>query len=108
MKVHEYQAKQIFREYGVPVPKGSVAFTPEEAVGLAEDMGYPCVIKAQVHGGSRPATVGANERVRGGTADRRKRSDAGWATGSRSAQYDLRRWGTRPRGRTGGKGAPES
>jgi succinyl-CoA synthetase beta subunit len=53
MKIHEYQAKQLFKKYGVPVPEGSVADTKEEAFEIAEKLGYPCVIKAQVHAGGR-------------------------------------------------------
>jgi succinyl-CoA synthetase beta subunit len=53
MKVHEYQAKQIFRDFGVPVPKGAVAEKVEDVLRHAEIMGFPCVIKAQVHAGGR-------------------------------------------------------
>ena len=54
MKIHEYQAKELFRKYDVPVPQGSVAFTTEEAVGVAKTLGgYPVVIKAQIHAGGR-------------------------------------------------------
>lgn len=54
MKIHEYQAKELFKKYGVPVPKGRVAFTPEEAAEVAETLdGYPVVIKAQIHAGGR-------------------------------------------------------
>jgi succinyl-CoA synthetase beta subunit len=53
MKVHEYQAKQVFRDYQVPVPKGSVAENADKAVQIAEQLGFPCVIKAQVHAGGR-------------------------------------------------------
>jgi succinyl-CoA synthetase beta subunit len=54
MKIHEYQAKELFRKYDVPVPEGGVAFTPEEAVKLAETLGgYPVVVKAQIHAGGR-------------------------------------------------------
>lgn len=53
MKVHEYQAKQLFKQFGVPVPEGSVAETKEDAFRIAEGLGYPCVIKAQVHAGGR-------------------------------------------------------
>jgi succinyl-CoA synthetase beta subunit len=53
MNIHEYQAKQLFKQYGVPVPEGSVADTKEEAFQIAEKLGYPCVIKAQVHAGGR-------------------------------------------------------
>lgn len=53
MKVHEYQAKQLFREFNVPVPQGRMAETAEDAFRAAEELGYPCVIKAQVHAGGR-------------------------------------------------------
>ena len=53
MKIHEYQAKQILSGYGVPVPKGGVATTPEEAAQLAESLGGGAVVKAQVHAGGR-------------------------------------------------------
>ncbi|MCP4220566.1 MAG: ADP-forming succinate--CoA ligase subunit beta, partial [bacterium] len=53
MKVHEYQAKQLFREFGVPVPEGHMAENAAEAFKTAEELGYPCVIKAQVHAGGR-------------------------------------------------------
>jgi len=54
MKIHEYQAKELFRKYDVPVPRGGVAFTPDEAVRLAESLGgYPVVVKAQIHAGGR-------------------------------------------------------
>ena len=54
MKIHEYQAKQLFRKYDVPVPQGGVAFTTDEAVNVAKTLGgYPVVIKAQIHAGGR-------------------------------------------------------
>ncbi len=54
MKVHEYQAKEILRSYGVPVPKGRVAETPEEARRIAEEIGAKTiVVKAQIHAGGR-------------------------------------------------------
>ena len=55
MKIHEYQAKEILRKYNVAVPRGSVAFTAEEAVKVAkEDLGGNVwVIKAQIHAGGR-------------------------------------------------------
>jgi len=53
MKIHEYQAKEILREYGVPVPRGGVATTPEEARRLAEELGGRVVVKAQIHAGGR-------------------------------------------------------
>ena len=54
MKIHEYQAKQILAKYGVPVPKGSAAFSVDEAVKVAEDLNTEvCVVKAQIHAGGR-------------------------------------------------------
>jgi succinyl-CoA synthetase beta subunit len=53
MKIHEYQAKQIMSQFGVPVPKGRVAATPDEARAIAQELGVPVVIKAQIHAGGR-------------------------------------------------------
>jgi len=54
MKIHEYQAKELFRTFGVPVPDGSAAFSVEEAVTVAKGLGaYPVVVKAQIHAGGR-------------------------------------------------------
>ncbi|WP_297452818.1 ADP-forming succinate--CoA ligase subunit beta [Persephonella sp.] len=54
MKVHEHQAKEIFRKYGLPVPEGYPAFTVEEAVEAAQQIGrFPVVVKAQIHAGGR-------------------------------------------------------
>ena len=53
MNIHEHQAKELLRRYGVPVPAGEVAFTVEEAVAAAERLGFPCVVKAQIHAGGR-------------------------------------------------------
>jgi succinyl-CoA synthetase beta subunit len=53
MKIHEYQAKQIMSEFGVHVPKGRVAATPQEARQIAQELGVPVVIKAQIHAGGR-------------------------------------------------------
>ncbi len=54
MKIHEYQAKELFQKYNVPVPRGGVAFTAAEAVTVARTLGdYPVVVKAQIHAGGR-------------------------------------------------------
>jgi succinyl-CoA synthetase beta subunit len=53
VKVHEYQAKRLLREFGVPVPDGDVADTPAGARRVAERLGGPVVVKAQVHAGGR-------------------------------------------------------
>jgi succinyl-CoA synthetase beta subunit len=54
MNIHEYQAKELLRKYGVAVLKGKVAFTPEEAEAAAKELGGGlCVVKAQIHAGGR-------------------------------------------------------
>ena len=54
MKIHEYQAKEILRNFGVPVPRGIPAFTIQEAVEAAQKLGGPVwVVKAQIHAGGR-------------------------------------------------------
>ena len=54
MKIHEYQAKELFKKYGIPTPEGGVASNPDEAVRVAKTLGgYPVVVKAQIHAGGR-------------------------------------------------------
>src|SRR5512147_3336807 len=54
MNIHEYQAKAVLREFGVPVPRGVPAFSVDEAVNGAEELGGPVwVVKAQIHAGGR-------------------------------------------------------
>ncbi len=53
MDLLEYQGKQLFARHGVPVPTGTPATTVEEAVAAADEIGYPCVVKAQVQVGGR-------------------------------------------------------
>ncbi len=53
MKLHEYQSKRIFAQYGIPIPDGDVATTPGEARAIAERLGGPVVIKSQVLVGGR-------------------------------------------------------
>jgi succinyl-CoA synthetase beta subunit len=53
MQIHEFQAKDLFSEYEIPVPPGRLADSPEQAVVAAEKMGPPVVIKAQIHAGGR-------------------------------------------------------
>ncbi len=54
MNIHEYQAKAVLREFGVPVPRGHAAFSVEEAVKAASDLAVPVVVvKAQIHAGGR-------------------------------------------------------
>ncbi|CAN5718106.1 ADP-forming succinate--CoA ligase subunit beta [soil metagenome] len=53
MNIHEYQAKEIFRAHGIPVPPGEIATTAEEAERIAQQYGGMVVVKAQVHSGGR-------------------------------------------------------
>ena len=54
MNIHEYQAKAVLKEYGVPVPRGGAAFSVEDAVRAASELGGPVwVVKAQIHAGGR-------------------------------------------------------
>jgi succinyl-CoA synthetase beta subunit len=54
MKIHEYQAKELFKKYGIPVPEGSVAFRADEAFAIAKKLAnFPVVVKAQIHAGGR-------------------------------------------------------
>ena len=53
MNIHEFQAKELLRRYGVPVPKGKVVLTPAEAKQAAADLGGRSVVKAQIHAGGR-------------------------------------------------------
>ena len=53
MKIHEYQAKALLARHGVPVPRGEVASTPQEAEAVAQKLGGSVVVKAQIHAGGR-------------------------------------------------------
>ncbi|HEY6368417.1 MAG TPA: ADP-forming succinate--CoA ligase subunit beta [Candidatus Binatia bacterium] len=53
MNIHEYQAKEVLKRYGVLVPIGKVASTPQEAKAAAAELGGRCVVKAQIHAGGR-------------------------------------------------------
>ncbi len=53
MKLHEYQSKQLFAKYGIPIPRGEIATTPEDARRIARDMGRRVVVKSQVLVGGR-------------------------------------------------------
>jgi succinyl-CoA synthetase beta subunit len=68
MNIHEYQAKQLLAKFGVAVPKGKVAYTPEEAVSVAGELGGPVyVVKSQIHAGGRGVgRFKGNEGGRGG------------------------------------------
>ena len=53
MRIHEYQAKELFARYGIPVAASSTASTVDEAVAAADALGFPVVVKAQIHAGGR-------------------------------------------------------
>jgi succinyl-CoA synthetase beta subunit len=53
MKIHEYQAKDLLKEYGIPVPRGKEASSPEEARLIAAELGGALIVKAQIHAGGR-------------------------------------------------------
>lgn len=53
MKIHEYQGKEILKKYGVPTLSNRLCHTVDEAVAAAEELGFPCVVKAQIHAGGR-------------------------------------------------------
>jgi succinyl-CoA synthetase beta subunit len=53
VKIHEYQGKQVLASFGIPVPRGQVAYSVAEAVDAAKELGFPVVVKAQIHAGGR-------------------------------------------------------
>ena len=69
MKIHEYQAKQILRRFGVEVPRGQVAFAPREALAIATDLGGRAVVKAQIHAGGRGKGGGVKIAADAGEAE---------------------------------------
>ena len=74
MKIHEYQAKAVLSKYGVPVPRGEVAFTPEEVHDIAKRLGGPIsVVKAQIHAGGR-GKAGGVKLAKSGSKPRRSRA----------------------------------
>ncbi len=74
MNIHEYQAKEILRAHGIPVPPGEVAATPEEAERIASGFGGRVVVKAQVHAGGRGKAGGV--KLADGAAQARERAAA--------------------------------
>jgi succinyl-CoA synthetase beta subunit len=78
MKVHEYQAKEILKSYGVPIPRGGVAETPEEARKVAEGIGGKAiVVKAQIHAGGRGKGGGVKVASSAGEAEKAVREILG-------------------------------
>ncbi len=77
MKIHEYQAKEMFTRYGVRVPSGVVAKLPEEARLATQNMGGQAVLKAQVHAGGRGNAGGVKVVRSGAEAEEEARSMLG-------------------------------
>lgn len=84
MKLHEYQAKELFGQAGLPVPQGIVATTPEEALQHAETLAFPLAVKAQVHAGGRGKAGGI--KVAGNLDDAHTAIDAILGMTLRTAQ----------------------
>ena len=63
MKIHEYQGRDLFVQYGIPTAQGGVVATAQEAVTIAKQYGYPIVVKAQVLVGGRGKAGGREPRA---------------------------------------------
>jgi succinyl-CoA synthetase beta subunit len=74
VNIHEYQAREIFRAHGIPVPAGEVATTPDEAEAIAARLGGQVVVKAQVHAGGRGKAGGVKLAV--GPSEAREKAQA--------------------------------
>ncbi|MEO3414264.1 malate--CoA ligase subunit beta [Roseovarius sp. CAU 1744] len=78
MDIHEYQAKELLKKFGVNVPRGGIAYSPEQAVYRAQELsGDKCVVKAQIHSGARGKAGG----VRVCSSDDEISDAAGWMLG---------------------------
>jgi len=73
MKIHEYQAKQIFARYGIPIPRGEVAAAPAEARAAAARLASEVVVKAQIHAGGRGKGGGIRKAVTAEEAEKHAR-----------------------------------
>ena len=74
MNIHEYQAKELFRSYGVPVPEGHLTSTAQQAREAAQEFGGTVVVKAQIHAGGRGKAGGVKVAA---TADQAEKLAAG-------------------------------
>ena len=94
MKIHEYQGKELLAKYGVPVPQGRVAATPDEVEAIAREIGKPVVVKAQVHTGGRGKAGGIKVGKTPEEAKEVAKSDFGYGLErlSRSRKF----WSKRP------------
>ncbi len=94
MNFHEYQAKELFAAYGIPVPRGGLARTPQEAVSVAQSLGgKEWVVKAQVHAGGRGKAggvklVGTLDEVRAETERMLNMKISTYQTGGRALPVD--------------------
>ena len=77
MDLHEYQGKQLFRQFGIPVSEGRLATTPEEARAAAEELGGPVVVKAQVLTGGRGKAGGVKLAIDPADAEQKAREILG-------------------------------
>ena len=78
MKIHEYQAKEIFKQFGIPIPRGGVAETPAEAKEIARKIGGGRkMLKAQIHAGGRGKSGGIKGGAKKSSAARRAMSVVG-------------------------------
>ena len=95
MDIHEYQAKDLLRKFGVNVPRGGIAYSPEQAVYRAQELsGDRCVVKAQIHSGARGKAGG----VRVCSADDEIADAAGWMLGRKLVTHQ-----TGPQGKLVGR-----
>ena len=81
MKIHEYQAKALLARHGVPVPRGEVAQTVEEAEAAAKQIGGSVVVKAQIHAGGRGKGGGVKVAKNAAEAREHRRKDSGHDAG---------------------------
>jgi succinyl-CoA synthetase beta subunit len=65
MNIYEYQAKEIFKKYNIPVLRGKIAQNPKEAQEIAKELGKECVIKAQVYAGGRAKGLILETKLKG-------------------------------------------
>ena len=96
MNIHEYQAKQVFRRFGIPVLEGGVAETAEEAVALAERLpGEVVVVKAQIHAGGRGKGRFQEFPERGGVVVLKDKGEVGAVVRRRGLLAEVREVGVR-------------
>jgi len=70
MNIHEYQAKALLKRFAIPIPRGRMAATPEEAAVVARELGGVCVVKAQIHAGGRGKAGGVKLAKTPGEAEK--------------------------------------